>query len=592
MHVRRGLRRYQPRWRLMFDTVQRLEAVLSPAARRSVWGLLVLIVFSTLFESLSIGLVVPVLSALADPGWIERHPSVARIAANLGATSSSALATCAMAVLVGVYALKTFCAATLAYCESRFAYAAQAELSTRLFAGYLRQPWVFFLRRNTSELIRNCTVEPQHVAVLISSTLYALSEALVSLAIIALLITIEPEGALVALVTFGGAVGAFHYVIRGRLARWGEVRQDLEGDRLRHLQEGFGGVKEIKLGGREDYFEQAFTVRSAGVAHTLHRQQFVGQLPRLWLESVALLGIAVLVVVVSYREGSLTQSLPAIGLFAAAAFRLIPSFSRLMSALQTIRFRTPSLHLLHHELMMADDQKASNHAQQRATVSEILLDNVCFAHEGTATRVLDGVCLRVKGGTTVGLVGASGSGKSTLVDVILGLLTPSAGEIRVDGRDIRHDPLGWQRSIGYVPQSIYLLDDTIRRNVAFGMSDPEIRDDMVWQALRQASLEDFVQSLPLGLDTVTGERGVRLSGGQRQRVGIARALFHDPAVLVLDEATSALDSATESEVMQAVGALHGKKTVIVVAHRLTTLANCDHVFKIKEGALVEAAVPT
>jgi ABC-type bacteriocin/lantibiotic exporter with double-glycine peptidase domain len=575
----------------MLETAQQIRDVLSPAARRSVWGLLALVLLSTVLESLSVGVVVPVLSALADPGWIERHPSVAGIAAALGATSSSALAIWAMAALVCVYAIKTVCAATLAYCESRFAYAIQAQLSTRLFAAYLRQPWVFHLQRNTAELIRNCTVEPHYVAVLTSSALYVLSEVLVSLAIVALLIMMEPRGALVALVTFGGSVAAFHYVVRGRLARWGELRQDLERDQLRHLQQGFGGVKEIKLCGREGYFEQAFTARNTGVAHTLHRQQFVGQLPRLWLESVALLGIAVLVVVVSYREGSLAQSLPALGLFAAAAFRLLPSFSRLMGALQTIRFRTPSLRLLHRELMMADDSKASTPAQQHTTVSEILLDNVCFAYEGTTTRTLDGVCLRVRGGTTIGLVGASGSGKSTLIDVILGLLTPCAGAVRVDGRDVRHDLLGWQRSIGYVPQSIYLMDDTIRRNVAFGMSDPEIRDDMVWRALTQASIEDFVRSLPLGLDTVTGERGVRLSGGQRQRLGIARALFHDPAVLVLDEATSALDTSTESEVMQAVGALHGTKTVILVAHNLTTLANCDRVFQMQDGVLVQASLP-
>jgi ABC-type multidrug transport system fused ATPase/permease subunit len=575
----------------MLDTGRRIRDILTPRARGAVWALLGLMLVSTVFESFSVGIVVPVLSTLADPEWIDQHPSASSIAALLGTESPNARAIWALGFLVAMYALKTCLAASLAYFESRFAYSTQAQLSSRLFSGYLRQPWLFHLQRNTAKLIRNCTVEPHHVAVLISAFLYLVSEVLVSLAIIALLVVIEPAGALVAFVIFGGAVAAFHYVIRSRLGSWGARRQSLEGDQLLHLQQGFGGVKEIKLRGSEQYFERAFATQSAGLAHTLQRQQFVGQLPRLWLESVALLGIAALLVITVFQGSTLATALPALGLFAAAAFRLLPSFNRLMGALQTVRFRASSLRLVCDELARVDHRSASEAPISQVSVSEIVVERVYFQYEGAATKVLDDITLRIRGGMTIGLVGSSGAGKSTLTDIILGLLSPTSGTVRVNGRDICHELAVWQGSIGYVPQSLYLLDDTVRRNVAFGLADAAIADDDIWEALRQASLEDFVRSLPLGLDTVTGERGVRLSGGQRQRIGIARALFRKPSVLVLDEATSALDNATEAQVMQAVGALHGQKTIIIVAHRMTTIAHCDEVYRIESGRLIRLPVP-
>jgi ABC-type multidrug transport system fused ATPase/permease subunit len=570
----------------VLQTIRQIRDVLSPGARRRVWLLLALMVVGTVLESLSIGIVVPVLGVLAEPAWLDRHPALQDAVNRIGADTPQRLALWAMGALVAMYVAKTAFSATLAYAETRFAYGTQADIASRLFAGYLRQPWTFHLQRNSAELIRNSTAEPQLFALFLLAVLHFLSEALIALALAALLVAAEPVGAIVALATMGGAAALFQVMTRRRIARWGQRRLALEGSRLKQLQQGLGGAKEVKLLGRERHFERLFDVQNRAFTHTLQRQQFVSQLPRLWLETVGIVGIAALVVTLVMRDDSFAAALPSLGLFAAAAFRLLPSLNRIVGALQTIRFRLPSVQVVHAELKAIEGEEAGESVAGPAmTVQQICLKDVHFRYPTASEDVLRGVSLTIDAGTTVGFIGPSGAGKSTLVDVILGLLPPTAGHVRVDGTDIHTQLRAWQRAVGYVPQTIYLTDDTIRRNVAFGLPDSEISDDAVWKALKDASLDGFVRALPQGLDTVTGERGVRLSGGQRQRIGIARALYNDPAVLVLDEATSALDNATEAEVMEAVGALHGRKTVIIIAHRLTTIAKCDVVWRLQRGAL-------
>jgi ATP-binding cassette, subfamily B, bacterial PglK len=277
---------------------------------------------------------------------------------------------------------------------------------------------------------------------------------------------------------------------------------------------------------------------------------------------------------------------PTLGLFAAAAFRLMPSVNRMLASIQGIRFGLPAIDSVHRELSMDAGTPHRDQAQPISFEREVVARAVSFTYPGKSTPALDGVSLFLRKGQSLGLIGPSGSGKSTLVDVMLGLLPAQSGEILVDGVDIRSNLRGWQNLIGYVPQTIYLTDDTLRRNIAFGVPSSQIDEAAVDRAIRLAQLEDFVLSLDLGLDTVVGERGVRLSGGQRQRIGIARALYHDPPVLVLDEATSALDTDTERGVMQAVTALHGSKTVLVVAHRLSTLEHCDEILELRGGMLV------
>jgi ABC-type multidrug transport system fused ATPase/permease subunit len=572
----------------MFATVRKILAILTPRARRAILPLLALILAATVFESASVGIVIPVLRVLIDPEWIAEQPRVLSVVRYLNITGQRELAVWAMGSMVTLHVIKTCLAIALAYAESRFAYATQAHLSSRMFALYLERPWTFHLQRDSSQIVRNATTEPRNVAALLTGTLYICSESFVVAALATVLFVAEPVGALVSLVTISCAAGLFQWLIHGRFQRWGARRQQLEAEQLRYLNEGLGAAKEVKLSGRESFFKRAFTTRNRRLTVTLQREQFVGQLPRLWLESVAIIGIAALVTVLVYRDQSFSDALPTLGLFAAAAFRLLPSFNRLMGAYHLVQFRLPSLDIIHSELASVPTQSPSASEKGQLEVSDIELRDVTFRYPDYPRDVLGGVSARIEAGMTVGFIGPSGTGKSTLVDVILGLLPATTGTVMVNGNDIRESLRDWQRSVGYVPQSIYLMDDTIRRNVAFGLDDPDINDEQVWRALERASLGDFVRCLPAALDTVTGERGVRLSGGQRQRIGIARALFNDPDVLVLDEATSALDGVTEEEVMGAVRALHGQKTILIVAHRLSTIAHCDAVYRLYEGRLTQA----
>jgi ABC-type multidrug transport system fused ATPase/permease subunit len=386
----------------------------------------------------------------------------------------------------------------------------------------------------------------------------------------------------------GLAAWVFYRLSRTHLLRWGRARQHHEGLRIQHLQQGLGGAKDVKLLGREEDFFAQYRIHNEGTATVQQHLSTLQQLPRLWLELLGAVGLASLVLVMIAQGKPLAALLPTLGLFGVAAFRLMPSVGRMMASLQVMRYNLPVVDTLHRELGIIDTSAPFRHDSQPLRFNgALVLDRVGFNYPNTDTAAISGVSLSIARGTSVGFVGGSGAGKSTLVDVILGLLTPATGRVAVDGIDIQTNLRGWQDQIGYVPQSIYLTDDTLRRNVAFGLPDDQVDASAVSRALKAAQLDEFVSDLPAGLETVVGERGVRLSGGQRQRIGIARALYHDPPVLVLDEATSSLDTANEQGVMAAVNALHGDKTLIIVAHRLSTVARCDRLFRLEHGRLVE-----
>lgn len=311
--------------------------------------------------------------------------------------------------------------------------------------------------------------------------------------------------------------------------------------------------------------------------------------PRSYLELLAVIGLAGLIILMVLQGRSLELLIPTIGIFMVAAFRMIPSVNRIMSSMQIIRFSKPAIDMLYEEFTMINTSTNSQVANDLCKMpfnESIEIRDLTFRYSGADKNSIENVTLAIKKGESIGLVGPSGSGKSTMIDLVLGLLTPVSGTITIDGQNIQDNLRGWQNQIGYVPQSIYLTDNTLRRNVAFGISNEKIDNEAVARVIKAAQLDEFVQSLPEGLETFVGERGVRLSGGQRQRIGIARALYHDPEVLVLDEATSALDSVTETGVMQAVSALKGSKTLILIAHRLTTLENCDRIYTLKHGKII------
>ncbi|MFM8521509.1 MAG: ABC transporter ATP-binding protein, partial [Acidimicrobiaceae bacterium] len=412
------------------------------------------------------------------------------------------------------------------------------------------------------------------------------TDGLVAIAMFSLLIYVEPIGTLAVLIVFGVSTLLFQRLTRRRIDNWGYRVDYHETKILQHLQEGFGGAKDVKILGRENEFLSQHE-KHLGESIRINRiYNVILTLPRSFMEIITIVGLCLLVVSMVVRDRPLADIVPILGLFAAAAFRVMPSINRLLMATQTLIFNRSIIASVYRDFLL--DTPEVNSAQRvEPFAKQLELKDVSFKYPSAATPSLQNVSLVVRRGEAVGFVGPSGAGKSTLVDVILGLFAPTSGVVSVDGSDVHQNLRNWQNQIGYVPQAIYLTDDTLRRNVAFGLNDENIDDDLVREAIRLAQLEEFVATLPDGLQTVVGERGVRLSGGQRQRIGIARALYHKPSVLVLDEATSSLDTPTEHGVMQAVQALQGSKTVIIVAHRLSTVEYCDRLYRIEDSRITE-----
>lgn len=566
---------------------QKLWYLLNPSQRRAALYLLGLMLVGMVMETLGIGLVIPALALMTQSDLALSYPFLVPWLNRIGNPSHEQLVVAGMLTLVVVYLAKELFLGFLSWWQARFVFGFQADLSHRLFTCYLRQPYAFHLQRNSAQLIRNTIGQVDEIRGVVQMGLLFVAEGLVLLGIISLLLYVEPLGTFLVGGTLGLAGWGFQRITRERLKRWGFARQLHEGQRIQHLQQGLGGVKDVKLLGREGDFLAQYQLHNSGNAQVGVRQTTLMALPKLWLEFLAVSGLAVLVLVMIAQGKPIESLLPTLGLFAAAAFRLMPSVNRVLNSIQNFHFSLPVINNLHGEIRLLESISTARAGHSLPFKTNVSIDQLSFQYALAGSEALHGISLSIPLGTSVGFIGTTGAGKSTLVDVILGLLPPSSGTVKVDGIDIQPNLRAWQDQIGYVPQLVFLTDDTLRRNVAFGLPDDQIDDCAVWRAIRAAQLEGFVSELPGGLKTVVGERGVRLSGGQRQRIGIARALYHDPNVLVLDEATSSLDSATENEVMDAVRALQGDKTIIIVAHRLSTVEYCNRLFRLEHGVLVE-----
>jgi ABC-type multidrug transport system fused ATPase/permease subunit len=574
------------------NVARKIWDVLTVAERHRALVLVGLICIGMAMETLGIGLVIPAVVLLTQRDVAIQYPSLGVLIERLGLPAQPRLAIVGMLMLVGVYVIKGAFLAILARQQQRFIFGIDVQLSQRLFTIYLGQPYTFHLQRNSAQLIRNVMSEVSLFAYSVTqAAMILISESLVLLGLAALLLFVEPLGTLIVVSVLAAAAWGFHRLTGGHIARSGEARQVHEGLRLQHLQQGLASAKDVKLLGREAEFLDLYRVHTARSARAGRSVATLRQLPRLWLELLAVTGLALLAVRLVVQGRAPETVLPTLGLFAAAGFRLMPSVNRIIGAMQSLRYSLPAVDILRAELELAVPEGAAARTSVTRFGSAVELRDVTFVYPGAAAPALEGLSLIIRRGESVGIIGDSGAGKSTLVDILLGLLAPDRGEVRVDGEDVQRALRNWQDQVGYVPQSIILTDDTVMRNVAFGLPNEKIDRDAVWRAIRAAQLEEFVHGLPHGLGTTVGERGVRLSGGQRQRIGIARALYHDPAVLVLDEATSSLDLATERGVMQAVRALHGTKTIVIVSHRLSTVEQCDRLYRLEGGRMVEEGKP-
>jgi ABC-type multidrug transport system fused ATPase/permease subunit len=566
--------------------------MLTPAQRRAGFLLLGLMLVGMVLETLGISLVIPILALMTNADLAKDYPMIAPWMNRLGNPSHEKLVVFAMLALVGVALLKVLFLAFLAWRQASFSFGIKSDISLRLFTGYLSQPYPFHLQRNSAELIRNTIGQVGELMSAVVACMTITLESLILSGILVLMLVVEPLGTLIVAGTLGLASWGFYHFTRGRILRWGKAYQHHEGLRIQYLQEGLGAAKDVKLLGCEKEFIDRYQVRNLGSAQVGKWRTIVQALPRLWIELLAVAGMVAIVLLMIAQNSPIQSLVPTLGLFAATAFRFMPSVNRLLNAIQNVRFTWPVIHNLHQELCLLEEAEHLKEHSLLPFKKGLILENVSFCYPSTEALVLKQISLSIRRGESVGFIGSTGAGKSTLVDIVLGLLVPTGGFVKVDGVDIQTNPRGWQDQIGYVPQNIFLTDDTISRNVAFGLPDVQVEDAVVWNSLRSAQLEQFVKGLPESLNTRIGEGGVRLSGGQRQRIGIARALYHNPSVLVLDEATSSLDTATEGDFMDAVCALKGDKTLIIVAHRLTTVEHCDYLFKIENGKIAEDGKPS
>ena len=574
------------------NLLRKINSILSLEEKKKARNLFLLMLIGMLLEMLGVGIVIPLITLLTRESHLPSLPFWSNVGNEFGEIGQVELVYGAMAALVLVYLVKNLFLGFLLWSQSNFAYGVQANLSKRLFFTYLNQPYVFHLRQNSAQLIRNATTEANLFAShALMQGMQLTAELLVVLGLAMLLMLVEPLGTLIVGLTLAIVATLFFRATRKRVLTWGAQRQFHEGLRLQHLQQGLGGIKDVILTGRQMAFLGQYDQHNTAASIAARHQEFLKQVPRLSLEWLAILGIAVLVMSMMVQGKALADVTPVIGAFAAAAFRLMPSINRILGSIQTLRYVTPVIDTLHNQVSLPPVFMLGNNSAPLRFEQEIRVENLTFSYEPDSNPVIKNINLSIKRGQTVGFVGTSGAGKSTLIDLLLGLLKADEGIVLVDAQDIQHNLRAWHKKIGYVPQSIFLTDDTLMRNIAFGVADDQIDESAVIKSIKAAQLEEFVRGLPEGLSTPVGERGVRLSGGQRQRIGIARALYNDPDVLVLDEATSALDNSTESEVMKPIISMHGIKTIVVVAHRLSTVEQCDYIYRLEAGCIVKQGKP-
>jgi ABC-type bacteriocin/lantibiotic exporter with double-glycine peptidase domain len=574
----------------MFRIFNKLKSLLSASEKRRALMVFLLMLGTAFLEMIGVASIMPFVAVLADPQAVQKYEYLRLAYEVIGLPDvKSFLILLGIAVLL-LFVFSLGLKAFTTYAVLRFSNMRAHAFSYRLLEGYLLRPYSFFLGRNTAELSKRIFSEVGEVinGALIPA-MKVVSGGLVAVMISMLLIVVEPLLTLVVGVVLGGAFIAVYISTRGLLRRLGERRVYTNERRFVLASEALNGIKELKLMGREASYLERFSQVSKSFAKDVTISKAIGDLPHFAIQAIAFGGVLVLVLYLMGVHGGLQGALPVIALYAFAGYRLLPAFQEIFKNITQLRFYDAALDSLAEDLItLSADSFAQVESRSEGRLSgDISLFGVEYRYPGAGSNSLSDISITVAKGTSVAFVGTTGAGKSTVVDLILGLLEPSAGSMRVGEQLLQGESLkSWQRNIGYVPQAIYLADASIAENIAFGIPAHEIDMQAVEKAAKAAHLHDFIISeLPEGYQTSTGERGVRLSGGQRQRIGIARALYHDPEVVVFDEATSALDNATEALVMQAINELRGGKTIILIAHRLSTVERCDTIFMLEHGKL-------
>lgn len=579
----------------MKKIIKKLMVLLDGRQKRIMVLLVFLMLIGAVLETLGVSLVIPVMNVVMDEHAVENNKylqvicDILRIEYN----DTRRLMIFTMLALIGVFVVKNVFLFFQQKAQLKFVYTNQFATSRRMMINFMERPYEYYLNADTSVIQRSITSDVNNMYGLILALLQLFSEAIVFVCLVMVSLATDVWMTVTVTLLLVVVLAIIKGILKPIMKKAGEENQDYYSGLYKWIDQSVMGIKEIKVANKENYFINEYAKCGAGYVSAVQRYNLYNATPRLLIETVAIAGMILYMMFQILQGTAVSEIVPQVAALAVAAMRLIPCANRINNHLTSISYFEPFFmgvsDNLQEEIRDESINYDENAYRQKVSVDKLAikekieLKDIVYKYPNTEVLIFDHASMEIPVGKSVGIVGTSGAGKTTVVDILLGLLQLQSGEILADGVEVREHYQSWLKNIGYIPQSIFMIDSTIRKNVAFGYADEDIDDEKVWRALKEAQLDEFVRGLPEGLDTSIGERGIRISGGQRQRIGIARALFEDPEVLVLDEATSALDNETEAAIMDSINRLHGKKTLIIIAHRLQTIEKCDMVYRVENG---------
>ncbi|MCI9141666.1 MAG: ABC transporter ATP-binding protein [Lachnospiraceae bacterium] len=576
----------------MLEILRKLRLLLDGKQKRAMGGLVVMMIIGAFLQTAGVGLLVQVVSVVVDPQAVEKNALVRAFYEFLGCRDFQQFSITVMVLLIGVFVLKNLFLFVQQKMTLAFVYTNQFRTSERMMRNYLRRGYEFFLNADTAVVQRSITSDVNNMYALILALLQLFSDGVMSLFVAGYclmtngIMTILLAAALLILMVL------IKKILEPVVYRAGEDNRNYYSSLFKWISQTVQGVKEVKINCREQYFVDEYCKCGKGYVSAVQRYSLYNNMPKLFIETACIAVMVGYMIALTASGASTENMLEMLSTLGAAAFVLLPAVNRINNQILAITYCKPPFMGVSDNLQeeirdnKVDMSFAADVEEKLPLEHTVELKNIVYAYPNTDKLIFDHADLTIPIGASVGIVGTSGAGKSTIVDILLGLLEVKSGTIYADGREVKAEYRRFLKNIGYIPQMIFMLDDTIRKNVAFGVPEEKIDQARVWEVLREARLDEFVKTLPEGLDTGIGERGIRLSGGQRQRIGIARALYHDPEVLILDEATSALDNDTEAAIMESINRLHGRKTLVIIAHRLQTIEKCDLVYRVEDGKAV------
>ncbi len=573
----------------MAEILKKMNVLLDKKQKHTMAAMVVMMIVGAILEACSVSMIIPVVEVVIDEHAVEKYDIVAAVYHGLHMQSIKQFSLVMMSVLILLFILKNLYLFWQMKFMYRFVYTNQFRTSERMMKNYLRKGYEFYLNADTAVIQRNITSDVNNMYALILALLQLISETIVFLFLLAVLLVSDWKMTAVIAVLLLATLFVIKSVVKPIMNKAGKDNQDYYSGLFKWISQTVQGIKEVKVIGKEQYFTDEYIKCGMGYVNAVQKYTLYNSIPRLLIETVCIAGMVGYMMVLVATGENFAEMFSILSAFGVAALRLMPCANRINNQLTSIAFYQPFFMGVSDNLQdeisgKNTDMGFASETEEKLPVKKCIeLRDITYHYPNSEQLIFDHASMEIPVGAAVGIVGTTGAGKTTVVDILLGLLEIQTGGVYADGVNIREKYRSWLKNVGYIPQMIFMLDDTIRKNVAFGVPEDKIDEGRLWEVLKEAQLDEFIKGLPEGLDTSIGERGIRISGGQRQRIGIARALYYDPEVLILDEATSALDDDTEAAVMDSINSLHGKKTLIIIAHRLHTIEKCDMIYRVENG---------